>query len=190
MLSALYLYLVTLAFSLVYAILYSRFVFQLLRAPFINPIAQWVYTSTNPLLRPLERVVPRWRQASLSALLLMFPVAILKLLLLKGLAALSAFGLLLALVDVLSFILWYWIWAVIGYVALSWLFSLVEARRGNPLVELVFLIGVQPCRLVQRLVPTKLGPFDFAPVIAILVLSLLDFALQGMVASASTPVLG
>lgn len=35
-----------------------RFLFQLARASFYNPMAQFIVTFTNPLLKPLRRVVP------------------------------------------------------------------------------------------------------------------------------------
>lgn len=174
MLSIIYVFVVDLVFSIALAVFFSRFAFQLVRAPFVNQIAQWVYTTTNPVVRPLERFVPRWRQASFASLLICYVLAFLKVLLLGGLAMLSAAGPILALSAAIGFGLTYWIYAMILYIAMSWLFSLVEARRGNDFVEIVYKLGAPPGQLIKRFIPTRIGPFDFAVALAIVLLVLLN----------------
>ena len=180
MLRSVYVLVIGIVFWFVYFLLYARFVFQWFRAPFVNQIAQWVYRSTNPVLRPLDRYIPSWRQAGLSALVLMLLAAVLKALCLSGLQAFTPAGLVLALLDAVSFALWFWIWAVGFYVILSWLFSLVEARRGNDFVALVYLLGPAPCKWLKQRVRTNVGPIDFAPMIVIFVLMLVNMLLYGL----------
>ena len=52
----------------------ALFVFRLLaeavRADFYNPICQFLYRTTNPVLAPLRRVITNWRRINLAALLI------------------------------------------------------------------------------------------------------------------------
>ncbi|MEP1706358.1 MAG: YggT family protein, partial [Marinobacter sp.] len=47
-----------------------RFLLQLARADFYNPISQFVVKATNPLLRPLRRFIPGWGGIDGAALVL------------------------------------------------------------------------------------------------------------------------
>jgi YggT family protein len=178
MLMSMYAYLITAIFFLIYLVIYSRFAFQLVRAPFINQVAQWVYRSTNPVVQPLERVIPRWRHISIASLVLLLVAAMLKVALLMGAAAFSPLGVRLALSDALSFALRYWIWAIVIYIVLGWLFSVVERRRDNDLVDIVFMLARPLCALPRRFFRTHIGVFDFAPMIVLFVLAMLDLAQQ------------
>jgi YggT family protein len=176
MLMTMYAYLIAAIFFLIYLVIYSRFAFQLVRAPFINQVAQWVYRSTNPVVQPMERVIPRWRHISIASLVLLLIAAMLKVALLTGASAFSTFGVRVALSDALSFALRYWIWAIFISIVLGWLFSVVERRRDNDLVDIVFMLARPLCALPRRFFRTHIGVFDFAPVIVLFVLAMLDIA--------------
>ncbi|HBM50719.1 MAG TPA: YggT family protein, partial [Marinobacter sp.] len=47
-----------------------RFLLQLARADFYNPISQFVVKATNPPLRPLRRFIPGWGGIDGAALVL------------------------------------------------------------------------------------------------------------------------
>ena len=47
-----------------------RFLLQLARADFYNPISQFVVKATNPPLRPLRRFIPGWSGIDGSSLVL------------------------------------------------------------------------------------------------------------------------
>src|SRR5690606_42103359 len=47
-----------------------RFLLQLARADFYNPISQFVVKATNPPLRPLRRIIPGWGGIDGAALVL------------------------------------------------------------------------------------------------------------------------
>jgi hypothetical protein len=57
------------------------------RADFNNPLSQFVYRYTNPVLAPIRRVLPNWRRINLAALLLAWLVMLLKRLVLFALRA-------------------------------------------------------------------------------------------------------
>ena len=59
-----------------------RFLFQLLRAPFHNPVSQFVVTVTNPPLRILRRVIPGFAGIDVASLVLLLVLQVVELLLL------------------------------------------------------------------------------------------------------------
>ena len=48
-------------FALLLLLLLLRVLLQLVRANFYNPVCQGVYKATNPVLMPLQRMLPVWR---------------------------------------------------------------------------------------------------------------------------------
>jgi uncharacterized protein YggT (Ycf19 family) len=69
---------------------------------------------------------------------------------------------------------------------------MVEARRGNDFVEIVYKLGVPPGRIVRKVLrKTNIGPFDFSSAIAILLLVVLNIVqMYGFYALAPFPTEG
>lgn len=161
----LYYYCITFLFWIPLTILFLRIALPLVRAPFSDPLVGWVYSVTTPVLRPLERFVPRWRNLSLAAVLLFWLVAALEFALLVRLQGHAGLWLLGGLAGALSFALGF----LIALIVLYALFSLFQPRAGASFVFIVERIAAPLCNRVRRLVP-PLGPFDLAPAIVILLL--------------------
>lgn len=158
------------AFDIVIAVLLLRLLAEAWRAEFRNPLSQFLYRYTNPLLAPVRRVLPNWRRINLAALLLAYVAMGLKLLLgllLAGAPHPLGGVLVLAAAELLDF-------ALLLYVVLifAWaLASMLGADARHPLLRLLDAIvgpSLQPLR--RRLPP--LGGMDFSPVAAILLLML------------------
>ena len=66
-------------FGLVLAIVVIRVLLQATRANFYNPICQALYKATNPILMPLQKVIPSYRHWNIAGILiawiLTFPMA-------------------------------------------------------------------------------------------------------------------
>lgn len=58
-----------------------RFLLQLVRANFHNTFAQFVISATNPVLRPLRRIIPGLGGIDLAALILLFVLQLLEIVL-------------------------------------------------------------------------------------------------------------
>jgi len=56
--------------SLYLLIVLLRFILQLVRADFYNPLSQFIVRATHPLLRPLRRFIPSVGGLDLSSLVL------------------------------------------------------------------------------------------------------------------------
>ncbi len=150
-----------------------RFILQLVRADFYNPLSQFVVRATHPLLRPLRRVVPSLGGLDLASLVL----ALLVQLLLMALMLLLAYGtpgnplalLVWAVIGVLGLFLKIFYFALIAGVILSW----VAPNSYNPAVQLVNQLCEPLLVPFRRLLP-DLGGLDISPIFAFLALQLLD----------------
>jgi len=102
-----------------------RFLLQLARADFYNPICQFVVKATNPLLRPLRKIIPGWGGIDGAALVLAILVQAVTFLLILtalngGFPAINPLTLLAwSVVTVLGLIIKIYFWSVLAVVLLS-----------------------------------------------------------------------
>lgn len=173
------LFLIDLVFSIYVFIVLTRFVLQLARADFYNPISQFVLRATNPLLVPLRRIIPGWRGLDIASLVLVVILIIAKVLILFALqygglpSDLAPQLLVYTLRTLASLLLDYVFWAVLIRVILSW----VAPDPSNPVVRVVVQITepiMAPCR---RLLPA-MGGLDLSPLIVLLGVEVLKILFQ------------
>jgi YggT family protein len=143
------------------------------RAPFSDPLVGWVYSVTNPLLRPLERFVPRWRNLSLAAVMLFWLVASIEFALLVRLETPAWTWIVAGLVGAISFALGF----LMALIILHVLFGLFQPRAGASLVLITERIARPICNVFRRRLPL-IGPFDLSPAVAMLVLMLARLVMQ------------
>lgn len=161
--------LIELAFDLVVTLFILRLLAEACRAEFQNPLSQFLYRSTNPVLAPVRRVVPNWRRINLAALLLAWLAMLVKRALLFALlgVAPNVGGLvLLALADLLDFVLLLYIVVIFGWSLLS----MFSADPRQPAVRLAGAI-VEPLMRPLRGRLT-VGQIDFSPMLVLVVLML------------------
>lgn len=157
---------VSVLFWLPLTILFLRILFPLIRAPFSDPMVGWIYTVTNPLMRPLERVVPRYRNLHLAAVLLFLLTAMLNIAMvyLTLEPRVVFFG---GVERALSYTYWFLMLLLFLYV----LMSFVVLRQGNFFVELIRRVVGPPVNWVRARVP-PIGPFDLSPMLLMLALTI------------------
>ncbi|KAF1012551.1 MAG: hypothetical protein GAK32_00109 [Pseudomonas fluorescens] len=159
--------------SLYLLIVLLRFVLQLVRANFYNPLCQFVVKATQPLLKPLRRIIPSLFGLDMSSLVL----AIVVQLALMALTLLLTYGttgnfvqlLVWAIIGVTALFLKIFFFALIVSVILSW----VAPGSHNPGAELVNQICEPALAPFRRLLPS-MGGLDISPILAFMVLKLLD----------------
>jgi YggT family protein len=165
--------LIQFAFGCAIALFAFRLLAEAVRADFYNPICQFLYRATNPVLTPIRRVIPTWHRINIAALLITWALEAVKNFLLRyvtpGYWASAPGVLVLGVADLLNFfaiiyLIMIFAWALLSYVNL-------DAR--NPLVPLLGKI-VDPVLKPFRKVLPLLGGFDLTPVIAILVILLIQ----------------
>ncbi|MEK1843385.1 MAG: YggT family protein, partial [Pseudomonas sp.] len=109
--------------SLYLLIVLMRFILQLVRANFYNPLCQFIVKATQPLLKPLRRVIPSMFGLDMSSLVLALivqMVLIAVILLLKGFEVDLLLLVPWALIAVFSLFLSVLFYAMIISVILSW----------------------------------------------------------------------
>jgi len=159
--------------SLYLLIVLMRFVLQLVRANFYNPLCQFVVKATQPLLKPLRRIIPSLFGLDMSSLVL----AILVQLALMALTLLLTYGttgnplqlLIWSIIGVTALFMKIFFFALIISVILSW----VAPGSHNPGAELVNQICEPALAPFRRIVP-NLGGLDISPILAFMVLKLID----------------
>jgi YggT family protein len=153
------------AFSLVMIVVLLRVLLQAAGANFYNPICQGLHKLTEPVIRPMRRLLPPVRRIELAGVLLVWLLALLKLYAitrLGGTAPPMAALAVAALADAISMLLWIWFWTLLAGVILSW----VPVDNRNPAVPLVYQITEPLLAPIRRLLP-QMG-IDLSPMIAIL----------------------
>ena len=158
--------------SLYLLIVLMRFILQLVRANFYNPLCQFVVKATQPLLKPLRRVIPSLFGLDMSSLVLALLLQILLfavILMLNGYQALTLLLLPWALIGVFSLFLKILFWSMIISVILSW----VAPGSRSPGAELVSQITEPVLAPFRRLIP-NLGGLDISPIFAFIVIQLLQ----------------
>lgn len=160
--------------SLYLLIVLLRFVLQLVRADFYNPISQFAVKATKPLLNPLRQLIPGFGGLDLASLTLAILVQLVLMaltLLLMGLfeAALLPQLLVWALIGVTSLLIKLFFYALIASVILSW----VAPHSHNPGAQLVGQICEPLLAPIRRLLPS-LGGLDLSPIFAFIALNLVD----------------
>ncbi|AUG10471.1 YggT family protein [Pseudomonas sp. S09G 359] len=158
--------------SLYLLIVLMRFILQLVRANFYNPLCQFVVKATQPLLKPLRRVIPSLFGLDMSSLVLALLLQILLfavILMLNGYQAFTVLLLPWALIGIFSLFLKIIFWSMIISVILSW----VAPGSRSPGAELVSQITEPVLAPFRRLIP-NLGGLDISPIFAFIAIQLLQ----------------
>lgn len=146
-----------------------RFMFQLMRADFRNPISQFLVSITNPPLKLLRRIIPGFGGIDIASLVLAFLVAALKLYLIAmlfGGVPHPAGVAILAVAEILKMLVYIILIAIIIRIVLSWI---QPQGSGNPLVSLLYSITEPVMAPARRIIPA-IGGLDLSPILVLLVL--------------------
>lgn len=169
--------------SLYLLIVLLRFILQLVRADFYNPLSQFIVRATQPLLKPLRRVIPGFAGIDLASLVLAIIVQLILLaviIMLMGAALPPVLQLLVwSLVGVTSLFVKIFFFALIISVILSW----VAPHSHNPAAMLVNQLCEPVLAPIRRILPS-MGGLDLSPIFAFIALRLVDMLLIANMAMA------
>ena len=158
--------------SLYLLIVLLRFILQLVRANFYNPLCQFIVKATQPLLKPLRRVIPSVFGLDMSSLVLaiLVQMVIFAVVLTLSYMSFNILGLLLwAIIGVTALFLKVFFFAMIISVILSW----VAPGSVSPGAELVNQITEPALAPFRRFLPS-MGGLDISPILAGMVIQLLQ----------------
>lgn len=164
-------------FDLYILLVLLRFLFQMLRADFYNPVSQFIVKLTTPPLKILRRVIPSVGGQDAASIVLCLLLIYAKFLLMRALSipavhiggvmaplSVSYGGLLVfSVADLVALILTVFLVAIIIKVILSW----VNPGHYNPVIGLVDRLAQPVLRPVRKIVP-PIGGLDLSPLLATL----------------------
>lgn len=166
------LFLIEFVFGLYIVAVLLRFLLQIVRADFYNPIAQFLVAITNPVVKPLRRITPGLFGMDMASLIALFLLAgiewsLISLLQSGGFPRVA--GLLVFIVaDLLKLTIWVFTIALIARVVMSWV---NPYGTPNPAGNLAARLTDPLMRPARNLLPAVSG-IDFSPIIVFLVLGL------------------
>ena len=150
-----------------------RFILQLVRADFYNPLSQFIVRATHPILKPLRRIIPSLGGLDLASLVLALIVQFVLMaltLMLMGVGISDPLLILVwSIIGVTALLLKVFFFALIISVILSW----VAQGTHNPAALLVNQICEPLLMPIRRILP-NLGGLDLSPIVAFLILNLID----------------
>jgi YggT family protein len=172
-------YLIQTLLSLYLVAMLLRFLLQLVKADFYNPICQFLVKVTNPLVIPLRKVVPGLAGLDLASLLLALLLqlaGIVLLLLINGLGLPNVALLLVwSLLGVIGLLVNIYFFALLAMIILSW----VAAGSNNPAIYLLHQITEPVMAPFRKLLPA-MGGMDFSPILVFILINVLQIALRHM----------
>ncbi len=149
-----------------------RFLFQLLRMDFRNPLVQMMVVITNPPLRFMRKVIPGLYGVDLAMVVLILLVGLIKLtlpLLLAGYRFGWSGALVLSLADSLDTVVWIFLIAVLARVVVSW----VAPRAHHPALSIIAHLSEPIMAPFRRILPPIAG-LDFSPIATLMTLNLIQ----------------
>ena len=170
--------------SLILLIIFLRFLLQLVRADFYNPLSQMIVKFTNPMLIPLRRVIPGFGGLDVASLVLAFAAQYLLIMLILVVAG---YGLNLpwvmmlgwSAVGLLKLVMNIYFWGMLIMVIASW----VAPNSYNPALILINQLLEPVVAPVRRIMP-DMGGLDLSPLIVLLGIQVLEILLLSPMAMA------
>ncbi|MCU7905210.1 MAG: YggT family protein [Candidatus Thiodiazotropha sp. (ex Epidulcina cf. delphinae)] len=168
-------FLVQTLFGLYILAVLLRFLLQLFRADFYNPISQFLVKATNPPLKLLRRIIPGLGGIDLSSLILVWLLKSIELLLVISISgnAVSLLGpVVWAIPELVELLINIFLFGVLIQVILSW----INPGSYNPATALLYSLTDPVMRPAQKILP-PMGGLDLSPMLVMIGLVLLKMLL-------------
>ncbi len=164
-------YLISTLFGLYIIIVLLRFLLQVVRADFYNPLSQFIVKATSPVLNPMRRVIPGMFGLDVSSLILAYVLQFIENLLIfaiKGISVNPVFLLWHSIGSLLTLVLYIYFFAIIVQIIISW----VSPGTYNPATALIYHITEPVMRPARKILPPFSG-LDLSPILVFIALNLL-----------------
>jgi YggT family protein len=157
-------------------ILLLRLVLQAVKADYYNPISQGVVKITQPVITPVQKLLPKIFNLDISplALAIIFKAIMLyavyafanHLLPILNLGIYALLGVLNTFLDILFY-------AVLGSVIISW----IAPDSPHPAPQIIMQVTAPIYRLIQKVIP-PIGGFDLSPIVIFIAIQLIQSQLR------------
>ena len=164
-----------------------RFMLQMLRADFHNPVSQFIVRVTTPPLKLLRRGIPSISGQDTSSIVLCLLITYIKFVLLGLLnvetvpinntvafiGSTSHLGLLIySIADLISLFFTIFLIAILIQVIMSW----INPGNYNPVIGLVNSMAAPALRPIRKFIP-PIGGLDLSPIFAMLMITVIKMLL-------------
>ena len=153
-------------------LLLLRFLMQLSRVDYYNPICQAIVKVTDPPVKPLKKILPAIRGVDVSTLFVALVVQLLAISLVMSLSGGYAFHpvyIAWSLVGLLSTIFKIYYFSLIIMVIASW----IAPYSNHPAMTLVNQLTEPVCAPARKLLPS-MGGMDFSIILVFVAITLID----------------
>lgn len=169
-------FIVNIFFTLYIAALYLRVILQRQKADYYNPAVQFIVKVTDPLVKPLRRLIPGVGGWDIAAFVIAVLCAVLNVWILHAMIGVGPDGPLLARdtgLKLLAVLINLYIFTILIQVLMSWL----SPRQYSPVAVLLWRMNEPLLRPIRRLIPPLGGTIDLSPLIVIVALEALSIFL-------------
>ena len=156
-----------------------RFLLQVAKADFYNPVSQAVIKITDPMIRILRTVIPGYKGIDVSSLVLAFvieAVAICTLIILYG-ENISNIGytniVTWAFAGVLLIIIKIYYYAILASIIMSFVMMFSGSTNPHPLLLLVWQLTEPVMAPVRKMIPS-MGGLDFSPIFIFIAIQIIQ----------------
>lgn len=169
------LFIIQLLFQLYLIILILYVLLRASGAHYINPIIQWLVRLSEPLIKPARNLLSEKGKIDWPAWLVILLVQLVELIILIAMTNLqpNVFGMIFySVVKVAKLVVNIYFYAVIVFAILSWF----QSASNNALNHVLFHLTAPLLNPIKRALPA-MGGIDFSPLIAIIVLQIINLFL-------------
>lgn len=144
-----------------------RFLLQLVRADFYNPLSQFIVKATNPLIIPLRKVIPGLFGIDIASLVLALSLQMLAFFVMAMIANGATIPLLtllsVSVIKLIELVLNIYFFSFIIMVIISW----IAPHTHNPIMSVISSLTEPVLRPIRKVMPS-MGGLDFSVMIAML----------------------
>ena len=163
-----------------------RFLLQVVKADFYNPVSLFVVRVTNPALKPLRRVIPGFGGFDLAALtlavLLQIAAIVIQLLLLGYSPGNPLMLIAWGLVGVLALLVKFYFFAILAMIIASWL----APGSYHPALLLLHQL-VEPVMAPFRRILPPLGGLDLSPILVFVLINVVQILISSLARGLGMP---
>jgi len=157
-----FVFLIDILLQLYISALMLRIILQIVRADFYNPVSQFIVKITNPLVKPMRRIIPSLWGIDMATLVIVLLLEVVKTLVVYGVLPVD-WLIIKSFIETINLVLSIFLYAIIIQAILSW----VNPDPRNPVVGLLNSITWPVLKHFRKLLP-DMGGFDLSPIFAII----------------------
>ncbi|MGV6851885.1 MAG: YggT family protein [bacterium] len=148
-----------------------RFLLQLSKADYYNPVTQMILKISSPIIRPVRKIIPNPNRVDYGSLLILLLLSMASTALLV-MASPNHYSLFAIAFHALTLVISKIIWAYLIVIIVRAIASFFMPPFGNPYIDLLVQISEPLLAPVRKILP-DLGGLDFSPLVVIIGLQFL-----------------